>query len=123
MTEFGVGLIGTVSMGKAHAVDYGAVRAVMGDVPDVRRVALAETPLDKAQSMAAQFGFDRATADWRNMLADPAIHFVSITTPKWHAPRDGNGGLGCGQACVVRKAEGTDAGRCPPDAGGGAPLG
>ena len=81
MTEFGVGLIGTGFMGKAHALAYGAVRAVMGDVPDVRRVVLAETPFDKAQSMAAQFGFDRATADWRDLLTDPAVHIVSITTP------------------------------------------
>ena len=81
MTEFGVGLIGTGFMGKAHALAYGAVRAVMGDVPDVRRVVLAETPFDKAQSMAAQFGFDRATADWRELLTDPAVHIVSITTP------------------------------------------
>lgn len=81
MTEFGVGLIGTGFMGKAHALAYGAVRAVIGDVPGLRRVVLAETPYDKAQSMAAQFGFDRATADWRDMLTDPAIHIVSITTP------------------------------------------
>jgi predicted dehydrogenase len=81
MTELGVGLIGTGFMGKAHALAYGAARAVMGDVPGVRRVALAETPFEKAQAMAAQFGFDRATADWRDMLADPAIHIISITTP------------------------------------------
>ena len=56
-------MVGTGFMGKAHALAYGAVRAVMGDVPDVRRVALADTPVGKADAMAAQFGFDRATAD------------------------------------------------------------
>ena len=81
MTEIGVGLIGTGFMGKAHALAYGAVRAVMGDVPGVRRVALAETPAAKALEMAAQFGFDRATAEWRDLLADPAVQIVSITTP------------------------------------------
>ncbi|MDR7126467.1 Gfo/Idh/MocA family oxidoreductase [Pseudotabrizicola sp. 4114] len=39
----------------------------------------AET--DKAQSVATQFGFNRATADWRDLLADPTIHIISITTP------------------------------------------
>ncbi len=81
MAEIGVGLIGTGFMGKAHALAYGAVRAVMGDVPAVRRVVLADTPADKAAAMAAQFGFDRATDDWRAVIADPAVQIVSITTP------------------------------------------
>lgn len=38
-------------------------------------------PQEKAQAMAAQFGFDRATADWRNLLAGPAIDVISITAP------------------------------------------
>ena len=79
--DIGVGLIGTGFMGKAHALAYRSVRAVMGDVPGVRLVALAETPKAKAQEMAAQFGFARATADWRDLIADPAIQIVSITTP------------------------------------------
>ena len=79
--DIGVGLIGTGFMGKAHALAYRSVRAVMGDVPGVRLVALAETPEAKAQEMAAQFGFARATADWRDLIADPAIQIVSITTP------------------------------------------
>jgi predicted dehydrogenase len=81
MDEIGVGLIGTGFMGKAHALAYRSVRAVMGDVPGVRLVALAETPLDKAQTMAAQFGFDRATDQWRDLLGDPSIQVISITTP------------------------------------------
>lgn len=81
MDDIGVGLIGTGFMGKAHALAYGAVRAVMGDVPGVRLVALAETPEPKAHEMAAQFGFARATADWRDLIADPGVQIVSITTP------------------------------------------
>jgi predicted dehydrogenase len=81
MADIGVGLIGTGFMGKAHALAYRAVRAVMGDVPGVRLVALAEVPLDKAQAYAAQFGFERATADWRDLIADPAVEVLSITTP------------------------------------------
>jgi predicted dehydrogenase len=79
--DIGVGLIGTGFMGKAHALAYRSVRAVMGDVPGVRLVALAETPAAKAQEMAAQFGFARATADWRDLIADPAVQIVSVTTP------------------------------------------
>lgn len=81
MDSLGVGLIGTGFMGKAHALAWRNVRAVMGDVPSARLVQLAETPLDKARAMADQFGFARATADWRDLLSDPAIDVISITTP------------------------------------------
>lgn len=81
MKAVGVGLIGTGFMGKAHALAWRNVRAVMGDVSPARLVQLAETPMDKAQAMADQFGFARATADWRDLLSDPAIDVISITTP------------------------------------------
>ncbi|UKV13168.1 Gfo/Idh/MocA family oxidoreductase [Thalassospiraceae bacterium SW-3-3] len=81
MASIGIGLIGTGFMGKAHALAFGAVRAVMGDVPDVRLELLCDTPADKAQTMADQFGFARATDDWKALIADPAVDIVSITTP------------------------------------------
>lgn len=81
MDEIGVGLIGTGFMGKAHALAWRNVRAVMGDVPPCRLALLADTPAEKAAEMAAQFGFARATADWREIVADPAVDVVSITTP------------------------------------------
>jgi predicted dehydrogenase len=81
MADLGAALIGTGFMGKAHALAYGSVRAVMGDVPSPRRTLLVDTPLNKAQAMAAQFGFDRASDDWREVLNDPAVQIVSVTTP------------------------------------------
>lgn len=81
MRDIGVGLIGTGFMGKAHALAWRSVRAVMGDVPGARLMQLADTPLEKAQSFAAQFGFAKATDNWRELLADPAIDVISITTP------------------------------------------
>ena len=38
----GLGLIGTGFMGKAHALAYGAARAVFGDVPAVRMACLCD---------------------------------------------------------------------------------
>ncbi len=81
MDVIGVGLIGTGFMGKAHALAYRSVRAVMGDVPAVRLVALADTPTARATEMADQFGFESATDTWRDLLDDPAIGIISITTP------------------------------------------
>jgi predicted dehydrogenase len=81
MDSIGVGLIGTGFMGKAHALAWGAVRAVMGDVPRPELKVLCDTPPDQAARFADQFGFARATDDWRAVMADPAVQVVSITTP------------------------------------------
>jgi predicted dehydrogenase len=84
MAVLGVGLIGTGFMGKTHALAWRNVKAVMGDegasVARPHLALLCDTP-DRAGDMAAQFGFDRATSDWRALCADPAVDVVSITTP------------------------------------------
>jgi len=81
MESLGIGLIGTGFMGKCHALAFGAVKAVMGDVPTPRLELLCDTPADKAAAMAEQFGFARSTGDWRTLITDPAVDIVSITTP------------------------------------------
>ncbi|WP_300435734.1 Gfo/Idh/MocA family oxidoreductase [uncultured Mameliella sp.] len=82
MAGLGIGLIGTGFMGKTHALAWGAARAVLGrDLPEVRLEMLCDTPDDRAREMADQFGFARATGDWRALVADPAVDVVSITTP------------------------------------------
>lgn len=79
--EIGIGIIGTGFMGKAHALAFGAVKAVMGDVPAPRLELLCDTPVEKADEMAGQFGFARAVDDWRDLVNDPRVDMVSITTP------------------------------------------
>lgn len=81
MDSIGIGLIGTGFMGKCHALAYGAVKAVFGDVPAPRLELLCEVPADKAGRLAGQFGFARATGDWRALVADPSVDIVCITTP------------------------------------------
>jgi predicted dehydrogenase len=77
----GIGLIGTGFIGKAHALAWRQARAVMGDVPPVRLELLCDVPADRASAMADQFGFSRATSDWRALVTDPGVDIVSITTP------------------------------------------
>lgn len=81
MERIGVGLIGTGFMGKCHAMAYGAVKAVMGDVPAIERVMLCDVEAAHAEKYARDFGFAKSTTDWRDLLADPAISLVSITSP------------------------------------------
>ena len=87
MDTIGVGLIGTGYMGKCHALAWGAVRAVFGDAPVVRRVALCEVEEGLARRRADEFGFETSTTDWKALVADPTVDVVSITTPTGlHAP-------------------------------------
>ena len=81
MDGIGIGLIGAGFMGKCHALAFGAVKAVFGDVPRPKLEVLCEISLAKAQAAAAQFGFDRATDDWRALVEDPKVDLVSVTTP------------------------------------------
>jgi predicted dehydrogenase len=87
METIGVGLIGTGYMGKCHALAWTGVKAVFGDTPVVRRVALCEVEDSLARRRADEFGFETSTSDWRSLVTDPEIDVVSITTPNaWHAP-------------------------------------
>ena len=81
MNRIGVGLIGTGFMGKCHAMAYGAVKAVFGDVPHIDRVTLCDVDATHAKLKADEFGFFRATVNWRDLLADPAVHLISVTSP------------------------------------------
>lgn len=84
MTEkktLAIGLIGTGFMGKAHAFGYITAQSVF-DLPcrfSLR--TLADITQDGAEKAAARIGFERATADWRDIVNDPEIDIVSITSP------------------------------------------
>jgi predicted dehydrogenase len=82
----GVGLLGTGFMGKCHALAWNSVAPVFGDVARPRLVVLGEVSQELAESRAREFGFERATTDWRALVEDPAVDVVSITTPNnFHA--------------------------------------
>jgi predicted dehydrogenase len=81
MKELGIGLIGTGFMGKAHAIAYRTALSAFPDIPAPRLVAVADVDAEAAKKAAHQYGFESATGDWKALLANPAIHVVSITTP------------------------------------------
>lgn len=86
MNSIGVGLIGTGYMGKCHALAWNGVRPVFGDGPKVRLVHLAEVSQELAERKADEFGFARASGDWRAVVEDPEVEVVSVTTPnQFHA--------------------------------------
>jgi predicted dehydrogenase len=79
--SIGVGIIGTGFMGKAHGLAY---RAVSGIFPLSLRPVLemvADNDRDAGKRAFEQLGFKRVTQDWKELVSDPAIDIVSITTP------------------------------------------
>jgi predicted dehydrogenase len=86
LDAIGIGLIGTGYMGKCHALAWNAVTAVFGTGPRPSLLHLAEVSPALAAQRAVEFGFVRSTGNWRDVIADPDVGVVSITTPnKFHA--------------------------------------
>lgn len=81
-----MGLIGTGYMGKCHALAWNNVTSVFGDVERPRLVTLAEVNPELAAKKAAEFGFARSTGNWRDLLSDPEIDVISVTTPNAFHP-------------------------------------
>ena len=85
--EIGIGLIGSGFMGRAHALAFRMAGGVFQLASQPRLEVLADIPEERAILAAAELGFRRATGDWRELVCDPAVDAVAITTPnRHHAP-------------------------------------
>ncbi len=79
--RIGVGLIGSGFMGKTHALGFATATRVF-DLPfEVDLAVLADIDAASARRSAEALGFRRSTGNWRDLLDDPEIHIVDITTP------------------------------------------
>jgi predicted dehydrogenase len=76
-----VGLIGSGYMGRAHAIAFRSAAAVF-DLPLEPELALlGDIDAATAQRAADQLGFGRSTGEWREVVSDPHIDLVDVTTP------------------------------------------
>jgi len=82
--EVGIGLLGVGWMGELHSASY--VRAAH-HYPDLavrpRLVVAADEVEARARMAVDRLGYERWTADWREVIADPAVEAVSITSPNF----------------------------------------
>lgn len=82
--SLGVAVVGFGWMGRVHTQAYARVPhhyPELGLRP--RLVAVAEEVPGRAEEAAAQFGFESATRDWREVARDPRVRAVSITAPNF----------------------------------------
>ena len=82
MAEIGIGIVGGGYMGKAHAVAMGAVGAVFATRLRPRLEMVCATSAESAERYRATYGFQRGTADWRELVHDPKVEAVIIASPQ-----------------------------------------
>ncbi|WP_249963360.1 Gfo/Idh/MocA family protein [Histophilus somni] len=83
MKKVRVGLIGTGYIGRCHAIAYAQAPTVFPLEAELVLEYLAEITPELAQQKAQEFGFNRSTGDWRDVVSDPNIDVVDICTPNF----------------------------------------
>ncbi len=82
MEHLNVGLIGAGFMGKAHSLAYAAMPMFFWPAPAMPvRKTIAEATELLAEEASRRFGFEKYTADWREVVEDPEIDVIDIATP------------------------------------------
>ncbi len=82
MTTLGIGIIGMGWMGQVHARSYSLVRQRFpAGAVAARLVVCSDNVPERADAARELLGFERATADWQAVIADPAVDIVNIATP------------------------------------------
>ncbi|MEI6274287.1 MAG: Gfo/Idh/MocA family oxidoreductase, partial [Phycisphaerae bacterium] len=82
MKEIGIGVIGAGYMGKAHSVAMAAVGAVFKtNLRPVLEMICTTSP-EGAAARAREFGFERSTSDWRDLVNDPKVNAIIIASPQ-----------------------------------------
>lgn len=81
MKEIGVGVIGTMFMGRAHSIAYNASASVFGTGLRPRLEVICDQSLQRASRCAADLGFNRHTDKWQEVVADSEVELISICTP------------------------------------------
>lgn len=81
MTDIGFGVIGAGYMGKAYAIALSQVSTVYEMPHRAARRVIATTDAAGAERRARDFGFERGTGDWREVLAAEDVAAVAIASP------------------------------------------
>ena len=82
MKDIRIGLIGTGGMGKAHATAFKNVPLVFGIDPGRPILEIvADVEAEALEKWAGDFGFARWTTNWHEIVEDPRVDVVDITTP------------------------------------------
>ncbi|WP_172117850.1 Gfo/Idh/MocA family protein [Halomonas hibernica] len=77
-----IGLIGSGFMGQAHADAYHRARMLYHDLPLIPHLyAIADQGDEAAETARSRLGFEKSYGDWRQLIDDPKVDVVDITSP------------------------------------------
>ena len=83
MKQVRIGLVGTGYIGRCHAIAYAQAPTVFPLDAELVLEYLAEITPELAEKKAKEFGFNRFTGDWRDIVQDPNVDVVDICTPNF----------------------------------------
>jgi predicted dehydrogenase len=108
--DIGVGLISVGWMGKLHTRAYQALTTVYPELRlRPRLVHAADTAMDRAGYARDVLGYNKASADYRDVLADPDVDVVSICAPTGLHREIGVAAAEAGKPFWIEKPVGRDA--------------
>ena len=82
MSNIGIGIIGGGYMGKAHSVAFAAVASVFNTALRPQLVSICASTPASAETYRKAYGFEKATSDWCELVADPEVQAVVIASPQ-----------------------------------------
>ncbi|MFD0746999.1 Gfo/Idh/MocA family protein [Phytohabitans flavus] len=111
MSTIGVGVIGLGWMGRVHSQAYLRVPHHFPDLKPAPRLVTAADPVAELRDDATRrYGFARTAASWAEVLADPEVAAVSVTTPTDLHAEVGVAAAKAGKHIWIEKPVGRDAG-------------
>lgn len=82
MRKVGIGLIGAGVIAKFHMQGYNSVFENYGDV-EPRFVIVADLDIERAEKLKTSYRFEKATDNWRDVIENPHVELILITTPNY----------------------------------------
>ena len=109
MREIGVGVIALGWMGRLHSRGFAQVSQRYPELAVKARLVAAADPVPANQEAALALGFERAVADYRELLAEPAIEAVSICAPNFLHHEIAMAAIAAGKHFWIEKPMGVNA--------------
>ena len=101
--EVGIGIVGYGTMGKAHSYAYAAAPQIRSLPWRPRVRAISGRDRDAVERAARDFGAERFTTDWRELVKAPDVEIVDICTPPGTHAEIVEAAAECGKAIVCEK--------------------
>ena len=110
MSEIGVGMLGYAFMGKAHSNAFKKIAYMTWPPPLVPRlVGIAGRNEEAVGEAATRYGYDYATTDWRDIVADPRIGLLDNCGPNAMHAEPSIAAAEAGKHVICEKPLGRDA--------------